>query len=100
MDNQTPPLFSLAGLLYRFTAPTPLAYKLARNAWACLTAAAGVVITEAKAGIILSEHLLLTAKVVGAISALGIIHAQSKVDPAANALPTNPADNGTGNTAN
>lgn len=93
MNNQIPPLFSLAGLLYRFTAPTPTLYKIARNIWAMITAAAGVVLTEAKTGIVLSEHLLLTAKIVGGISALGFLHAQTKVDPAAISTPTNTPTN-------
>jgi uncharacterized membrane protein len=74
MDNQN----LIGKWLYNLTAPTPQVYKLARAIWSYLTIAAGEVLLEAKAGITLSEHLILAAKIVGGIAAAGVMHAQSQ----------------------
>jgi len=85
-------------LLYTFTAPTPAIYKFVRNVWACILSASAVILKEASTGVVLSEHLLLAAKVALGISGLGIIHAQAKVDPNAITPPATNTTDGSGKT--
>ena len=89
----------LASLVFKFTAPTPLIYKFFRTVWVCITTASATIIAAAEKGLSVPDHLLLGAKVVGGLSVVGILHAQSKVDPNAITPPTNTPANDTANSA-